>query len=248
MPSTGAALIWLLPILAMGACAPENSEERFARRFYNLPGSAYEDWRLESAMPSKPQKRPLNVVWEVTRHRDAVPTPAHQLAADDLLERCVAAAEQNSWYLFDNGLRDGFRLQDNDEYHYYNWDYLTDDAILDPQRPEYLMYYETAGGRELLGFMFLVREPLEEGPQIGGPLTIWHYHVFARRICYRGGLLPTGNPLTTVEDRCLEGAVPLQRSPEMLHVWLVDRPDGPFATPMDIDPKSIPELLQRRGF
>ena len=212
----GGALICLHHILVIAGCAGEQAGERFARRSHNLPGSVPEEWRPESAVPTKPQKRPFNVVWEVTRHPDAEPTSAQQRAADDLVERCHAAAQQNNWYRYENGLRDGYRLQDNDEYHYYNWEYITDDALLDPQRPEYLMYYESAEGRrELLGFMFLVRERLEDGPQIGGPLTVWHYHTFSRRLCHRGGLLPTGVPLSRPGDRCGEGAEPMQRSPAL---------------------------------
>jgi hypothetical protein len=42
-------------------------------------------------------------------------------------------------------------------------------------------------------------------------------------------------------------SVPQQRSPEMLHVWLMDRPGAHFATPMFIDPKLIPELVKQRA-
>jgi hypothetical protein len=36
------------------------------------------------------------------------------------------------------------------------------------------------------------------------------------------------------------------RSDEMMHVWLVDHPDGPFATRMYINPALLPKLLARR--
>lgn len=64
----------------------------------------------------------------VTGYRDAEPTPEQRRAADDLVERCFAAAQHN-WYRYENGLRDGFRLQDADENHYYNWEYITDGAF-----------------------------------------------------------------------------------------------------------------------
>jgi hypothetical protein len=32
----------------------------------------------------------------------------------------------------------------------------------------------------------------------------------------------------------------------MLHVWLIDRPGGPFATAMRVDSAMIPELLAKR--
>ena len=226
-------------------CSREPGDERLVRQYFNVLGSAQEEWRPESAMPPEPQKRPFNVVWEVTRYPHAEPTRAQRQKADSLVALCFQAAERKGWFDYETGLRDGYQLQVHDDNHHYNWEYLVDGVILDPERPEYLMYYETANGRELLGFMFLVAEPLQEGPQLGGPLTLWHYHIFSRPVCYREGLLPVGDPLLGPGAACAEGT-PQQRSPEMLHVWLVDRPGGPFATPMAIDPKLIPELVKQR--
>ncbi len=242
-----AALITGLLVLAIcSGCSRERGDERFVRRYFNVLGAVREKWQPESAMPAKPQKRPFNVVWEVTRYRDTQPTDAQRQVADSLAAQCFRAAEQRGWFDYETGLRHGYRQQDHDENHYYNWQYIVDGVILDPERPEYLMYYETAGGHELLGFMFLAGGPLMEGPQVGGPLTVWHYHIFARPVCYREGLLPVGKPLIGPQVTCAEGA-PRQRSPEMLHVWLVDRPGGPFATPMVIDPKLIPDLVEQRA-
>ena len=240
---------WHLAILGLlvtfvGGC--ESGDERFVRRYFNVMGAVHEEWQPESAMPATPQKRPFNVVWEVTRYRNVEPTHAQRQSADSLVAQCFNAAARNQWFDYENGLRDGYQLQDHDENHHYNWQYLTDGVVLDPERPEYLMYYETASGQELLGFMFLVAEPLQEGPQLGGPLTVWHYHIFSSPVCLKEGLLPVGDPLIKPEATCAEG-IPRQRSPEMLHVWLVDRPKGPFATPMLIDPKRIPDMVKRRA-
>jgi hypothetical protein len=241
-----ALIISLLLVGICSACSPEPGDERFVRRYFNVLGSAHEPWQLESAMPAKPQKRPFNVVWEVTSYRDAEPTEAQQQAADSLVALCFQAAERKGWFDYETGLRDGYRLQDHDENHHFNWEYLVDGVTLDPERPEYLMYYETANGRELLGFMFLTAGPLLQGPQLGGPLTLWHYHTFARPVCYREGVLPVGEPLIGPQVTCAEGMIAQQRSPEMLHVWLVDRPGGPFATPMMINPRLIPDLIEQR--
>ena len=240
------AIIISLLVSICAACSREPDDERQVRRYFNVQGAAHEEWRPESAIPAKPQKRPFNVVWEVTRYADAEPTQAQRHAADTLVASCFSAAKRKGWFDYETGLRDGYRLQDHDENHHYNWEYLVDGVTLDPQRPEYLMYYDTAGGKELLGFMFLTSGPRLEGPQLGGPLTVWHYHIFARPVCYRKGLLPVGEPLIGPHATCPEG-VPQQRSPEMLHVWLVDRPGGPFATPMVINPKLIPDLVKERA-
>lgn len=65
------------------------------------------------------------------------------------------------------------------------------------------------------------------GPQVGGPLTLWHYHVWFRPKCLRGGLLSTGEG----RNGCRDGE-PSHRSPEMLHLWFLDHPMGRFATTM----------------
>ena len=67
------------------------------------------------------------------------------------------------------------------------------------------------------------------GPQPGGPLTLWHYHVWSFRSCLLRGLLVVGLP---DESGSCERGVPTHRSPEMLHIWLVDHPLGPFSTSM----------------
>ena len=241
-----AALITGLLAGICSGCSGERGNERFVRRYFNVMGAVHEEWRPESTIPSKPQKRPFNVVWEVTRYRDARPTDAQRQAADSLVAQCFRAAEQQGWFDYETGLRQGYQLQDRDESHYYKWEYIVDGFMLDPERPEYLMYYETANGHELLGFMFLAAGPLTEGPQLGGPLTVWHYHIFARPVCHREGLLPVGEPLIGPQAQCAAG-IQQQRSAEMLHVWLVDRPGGPFATPMFIDPKLIPDLVGQRA-
>jgi hypothetical protein len=76
----------------------------------------------------------------------------------------------------------------------------------------------------------------EDGPQIGGPLTVWHQH---SNICFDD---TTGIAVAIVHSadsnsNDKSGACPLgssvTRTPQMLHVWLIDNPDGPFASTMD---------------
>ena len=111
---------------------------------------------------------------------------------------------------------------------------------LDPERPEYLMYYPDPnrdGEQALTGFMFLADGPESRGYQFAGPLAIWHYHKYTNARCWAGhGLLSTG--MIDGQGRCPTGGVPLNRSPEMVHVWLIDHPRGPFATGMTL-PKVV---------
>ncbi len=61
-------------------------------------------------------------------------------------------------------------------------------CLLDPTRPETLVYAESPGGPILLGAMFQMPEIGEAGPAVGGPLTVWHAH---DHVCF--SLLPAGH-------------------------------------------------------
>jgi len=92
---------------------------------------------------------------------------------------------------------------------------------LDPAHPPDLVYLKLADGKmQLLGAMFVA--PKGYGAQIGGPLTPWHTHA---TLCF-GSM---GAVLTTTPGRCPPGTVFVGDRTEMLHVWVFDNPDGPFA-------------------
>ncbi|HUD71047.1 MAG TPA: hypothetical protein VMQ62_03715 [Dongiaceae bacterium] len=181
---------------------------------------------------------------EVSRYPGVEPTPEQKRAADDMVQRCYESAARHGWYDFAKATADGFRLKVSDDTHYNNIDFLFDDRVLDPDRPEYLMFYDTpTGGKVLAGFMFVPRNNMEEGPQFGGPLTRWHYHTWGSPICLVKGVLDMGTP---VDGKCAAGA-PSYKSPEMLHVWLLDHPQGPFATGMYLSDALIDRLVRERA-
>ncbi len=84
--------------------------------------------------------------------------------------------------------------------HYLNPAYQQDGEILDPDRPEALVYANASEGPILLGAMYVMPKPGNPGPRIGGCITQWHAH-------------------------SLYG----WETPEMMHVWTVDLPGGAFA-------------------
>jgi hypothetical protein len=73
---------------------------------------------------------------------------------------------------------------------------------------------------------------------VGGPLTVWHQH---SNICFDD---VTGIAVAFVDDpsasaseksgSCPRGSTH-KTTPQMLHVWLIDNPDGPFASTMAPD-------------
>ena len=184
------------------------------------------------------------VIWEVSVHApDTVPTPEQRRAAEELIERSHAAVLAHGWNNHGKARADGFYLMLNDVRHFQKDEFLLDDRVLDPDHPEFLMYYSTPEGMALTGLMFLMRSREERGPQVGGPLTVWHYHRWRRIHCYRDGVILIG--LAQRGRGCVEG-VGSSRSPEMMHVWLIDRRGGPFATSMHMDPEAVPALLEKR--
>jgi hypothetical protein len=237
--------------LASVACSSEEAgEARYIRRFI-LPNPT--EWERVSREPTKAQSAGMEV-WEVSQYPPgAEPTREQQEAADWLIERSERAVQKHGWEDFQKARADGFKLLKNDQSHYYKEEYIFDDRVLDPERPEFLMYYPTPGGMRLVGFMFYVTGPMERGLQIGGPLTVWHYHLFPEAVCLLGlakgralrreGLLPGEVP--DERERC-KWDIPTHRGREMLHVWLIDHPLGPFGTQMYIPPEILKEELAKR--
>ncbi len=222
-----------------GASAPEE-------RYYSRYTGTGRHWIPAAEINLAPQRSPMMLIWETTRFAESErPTPAERQAADRLYEASFEAARRKDWFDFQTGLDSGYELMFGDEVHYVNKDNIVDDVLLDPERPEFLMYYDTPMGKKLVGYMFYVTEPEAIGPQIGGRLTIWHFHTWKQRICLLQGLLAVSRPDS--EDRCSIGA-PAWRSPEMLHVWFVDHPGGRFATNMKLAPALVRRLVQARGY
>jgi hypothetical protein len=176
-------------------------------------------------------------MYEVTQFPDAEPTPEQRRQADAFVERVRESAKRRGWFDYAAAARDGFTPMKTDGLHYVNTEYALDDRQLDPDRPEFLMFYETPAGKRLAAFMFLTRSPEQHGRQVGGPLTIWHFHMWSKPKCLRDRTYILDE--SDDSGRCAEG-VPSFRSPEMMHVWLVRHPDGPFAGSM-----ALTEEMQR---
>ena len=111
--------------------------------------------------------------------------------------------------------------------------HFTNDAnnrdILDPTRPQALVYVNTKHGLLLAGAMFQMPSAGQWGPDPGGPLTQWHQH---EGICFTpfGFAFSLESPFWT----CPVGAISVT-TPPMLHVWIIDNPKGPFSADLDPD-------------
>ena len=134
-----------------------------------------------------------------------------------------------------NGFRsigDGFT---GDE-HFVNTAYFDDGHLLDPDRPESLVYDTRGGGRKLAAAMYMMApgDSFADIPDIGGPLTQWHIH---GNLCFTtsGGVAG----LTNADNKC---SPPLVKGPltPMIHVWIQKNPCGPFAALEGVGGGQIP--------
>jgi hypothetical protein len=167
---------------------------------------------------------------------DCRPTDSERKAAARLVDDTRAATAR--FQSITTAAVEGYRSASNPPLatdHYVNGAYATDGKVLDPTRPEALMYTLTSHGPILVGVMFLTNNSGEAGPEIGGCLTRWHVH---DNLCYAPDTMAISG-FTTKPGECPNGLVHLL-PPAALHVWLLDVPGGPFAEEMN------PEFLAAR--
>lgn len=152
----------------------------------------------------------------------AAATDEERARAESLRKASAASAEQ--WRDPDAAAAAGFRFKDRDEVgperrvrflHVPNPAWRADGRVLDPARPETLVYWDGPGDRlTLVGVMYTAARGAS-GPAVGGPITRWHDHESCRDPATRAKL---GRP---VNGACPEGQV-YRRSGEMMHVWFTD--------------------------
>lgn len=150
------------------------------------------------------------------------PTAAQIAAADQLIKETTAGiAKYRNIKVAEAA---GYRPMGGaaGEEHYINESYLG--GGLDPQHPQSLVYATQVPGHApvLLGAMFL-SPPGRSGPDVGGSLTRWHQHSLA---CINGRLNVSGPHPT---NHTCSAASTSQYSAQMLHVWVVPYPGGPFS-------------------
>jgi len=124
--------------------------------------------------------------------------------------------------------------------HYVNQSYFTDADVLRPEHVQSLIYFNSTHGPVLIGAMYIMPRLGMPGPEIGGSLTVWHKHsnlCFDRTTGVIVAFTHDGSAdITDKSGTCPRGSSN-RSTPEMLHVWLVDNPDGPFGSDM------APEVL-----
>jgi hypothetical protein len=140
--------------------------------------------------------------------RYAAATPEQQAAADDL--RAAVAATVAPYADVDAAVAAGYRVVPataNTIAHYVDPAAARDGRVLDPSRPEGLVYYAAGEGDPVLLGAFFVAPPGEPVPDAAGGIVVWHSHDPA---C--AGFFATPDQPCTDTRR-------------MLHVWTADHLD-----------------------
>jgi hypothetical protein len=162
----------------------------------------------------------------------AAATEAERARAAALWTASMAGAER--WRDPQAAAAAGFRFQGNGGaagqqqrqrgrfLHVPNPAWRADGRVLDPTRPETLVYWRAPGDRlVLVGVMYTAARGAP-GPAVGGPITRWHDHESCRDPATRAKL---GRP---VGGTCPPGQV-YRRSGEMMHVWFTGELATAFA-------------------
>ena len=188
-------------------------------------------WIVDLARPD-PQHAHAGAVLQATND---VATPEQVAAAAKLYSDTKAAIlPYQDWH---KALAAGYRPGQNlgGSSHWMNQRYVDAGYVMDPHRPQGLVYANAKDGPVLIGAMFQMKHIGQFGPDPGGPLTAWHQH---ENICVTPLFFEFS--LMTPFATCPLGAIDISVSP-MLHVWIVDNPKGgPFA--VDIDPEVVKSI------
>lgn len=156
------------------------------------------------------------------------PTAEDQQAATEL---AAATSQATARYTdLNTALAAGYRAPlgglHGTDVHLEHAAFKKDGRTLDPQRPEMLVYAVEDGRATLLGAVYVMDDAGRPGPMPGGSITRWHAH----NLCLTA--LPPGIGIVTPFGGCPPFSVAVA-SPEMMHVWVVDNPGGPFAEGLD---------------
>lgn len=194
-------------------------------------------------------QRPAGSVGAAHGHGPAVltrqPTAAELEAADRLVTETRAAVAK--YAELKAAVAAGYTPMEPPDFeivHYVNRAYMVEADVLDPQHVQSLIYFNGPRGTTLIGAMYIMPNRGMDGPRIGGPLTVWHQH---SNICFNDvtGMAVAFAHSGMFDSNDKSGSCPrgstTKTTPLMLHVWLIDNPDGPFAPDMQ------PAILGTKG-
>lgn len=166
---------------------------------------------------------------EITKYPNADPTEEHYSDAYELYSKTYDVIEKNGWFDIENAREDGYVMWD--DVHTINEEYMFNNGkSINYERPESIVYHEYEGERYLSGVMYFVNDVMKRGEQVAGPLTVWHWHPYPIDLCISQEVAFRHPDKSLAATNCGDNEISNKRSPEMIHVWIANHPEGPFAT------------------
>jgi hypothetical protein len=160
-------------------------------------------------------------------------TSAEQHFAEHLLRETIRVLPH--WSDVATARADGFTsigdaVKGGDE-HWVHWNWVEDNTILDPHRPESLVYHvDKNGARRLEAAMYMLpmRYRLDSLPDFGGALMQFHSH---DDLCFSDATRPRFVRLAYLSNgiEACPGSLTLKFTNAMVHVWIRPNRCGPFA-------------------
>jgi hypothetical protein len=227
--------LWVLPfLLVLAACGSSSTPAAAKRKSTTTPTTAAPTTSTTSPAPVVPGVGPIKLVSET----GVTPTELHR--AETLIASTITDLKrfETPAQAYALGYRSIGDAATGDE-HYVNWSYSNDGHILDPKRPESVVYEVRNGKQTAVAAMYALPFGSNFGdvPDVGGPLTQWHVH---RDLCL------SDNPeqrlvvgLVALDGKCGPGTTKAGDTP-MLHVWSIPNPCGPFAALEGVGAGQVP--------
>jgi hypothetical protein len=223
------SIVRVLPVAVVGcalmtACADSSTVSRPNAPTTRTPGTA------PSTMPPATRAQVDAALEAAQLHGGPGVSPEQLQRAKKLLTSTIRTLPR--WSGPAQAYADGYRsIGDTASVveHYVNWSYVDDGHVLDPKRPESIVYQRRNGKQVAVAAMYSlpIGSTFADIPDVGGALTQWHVH---------NNLCLTDDPVqkiilryTAADGSCPAGTSKASNTP-MLHVWTVPNPCGPFAS------------------
>ncbi len=168
------------------------------------------------------------------------PTKAERRAAELFSERTTASIEKYQDVAV--AAADGYQVDNmvGSQFHAENPQRKADGVILDPDRPETLVYEPTPNGPILLGALYEMESIGEPGPMFAGPIAVWHAH---DHVCF-GSIPVTITGFESPLGACPLGSLSIPVTNEMMHVWTIPGVDDPYS---ELDEEWLARYLETSG-
>jgi hypothetical protein len=219
-------------ILVAGACGSSGSHSSAASPSSTAP-PASTSTTLEKPKPFDPTKA-------IDLGGTPGVTPTEQHRAETLLRRTIVDLRRYKYP--SEAVAAGYRsIGDGltgDE-HFIKWADVADGHILDPTRPESLVYEVRDGRQQVAAAMYMLPfgSRFTDAPDVGGALTQWHVH---QDLCLTNSQDDkTLSGFVGINGTCPAGSSKAGDTP-MLHVWVVPNACGPFAALEGIGAGQVP--------